>query len=132
MKFLPLGQGPLIQEQCLFYLPWLSHEGDYHLTVVALYAPNNDNPIFFQDITKIIRERYEHKLIVGDFNLTLDVEVDRLNTYCNNSKARDEVLNIMDEFCLNDIWRIQNYESREYSWFKRGSIFVYQKGVYVL
>ena len=61
--------------------------------------------------------------MIGDFNLTLSVELDRLNTYYNNNKARDELEGIMDEFCLKDIWRNQNQEKREYSWRKKGDVF---------
>ena len=47
--------------------------------------------------------------------------MDRENTYYNNNKARDEVLNIMDEYSLKDIWRIRNEEKREFSWIKKNT-----------
>ena len=53
--------------------------------------------------------------------MTLDVEIDRLNTYSNNNRARDEILNIMDQYCMKDVWRIQNIDRKEYSWRKKGS-----------
>ena len=91
------------------------------ITVCAIYAPNKDEPSFFSGIGKLLQDRTEHKIIIGDFNLTLDVEMDRLNTYCNNNKALCEVENLIDEFSLKDIWRIQNPERREFSWMKKGS-----------
>ena len=97
-------------------------EGNYKITVVAIYAPNEDSPGFFRALGEILRERHEHKIIVGDFNLTMNVELDRLNTYHNNSKARNEVENLMVEFCLKDVWRDRNESRREYSWYKRGSL----------
>ena len=93
-------------------------EDEHIATFVAIYAPNQDDPQFYIEIAKELRNRQEHKIIVGDFNLTLDVELDRLNTYCNNNKARDEVLGMMEEFNLKDIWRVRNPEKREYSWIK--------------
>ena len=90
-------------------------------TLVALYAPNVDNPKFFRTVGQMLRNRSEHKILIGDFNLTLDVDLDRLNTYCNNEKAKTEVENIMDEYSLKDIWRERNSELREYSWIKKGS-----------
>ena len=95
---------------------------DQLITVVAIYAPNQDSPTFFTGIREKLKERGENKIIVGDFNLTLNVELDRKNTYCNNNKAKEEVENIMDEFCLRDTWRVQNEQTREYSWFKAGDL----------
>ena len=99
----------------------LEEDGQF-VTIVAIYAPNSDSPDFFRKIREDVKNRYDHKIIVGDFNLTLDVELDRLNTYSNNNKAKTEVENLMDEFHLKDVWRIQNGERREYSWRKRGDI----------
>ena len=89
------------------------------VTIAAIYAPNEDSPIFFREISKELRKRCEHKILVGDFNLVLDVEKDRKNTYCNNNKAKEEVENIMEEFSMKDIWRIRNPQKSEYSWIKK-------------
>ena len=89
------------------------------ITICTLYAPNEDNPEFFKSIREILVERSEHKIIVGDFNLVLDVDKDRHNTYNNNNKAKEEVENLMDEFLMKDTWRERNPDSREYSWTKR-------------
>ena len=92
------------------------------ITIVGIYAPNQDSPVFFKDLAQLLRNRQEHKIIIGDFNLTLQVELDRQNTYNNNNKAKDELVNIMDEFYLHDVWRVQHPEKREYSWMKPGHI----------
>ena len=92
------------------------------ITVVALYAPNQDSPHFFHRIGELIRERSEHKIVIGDYNLVLDNEIDRLDTYCNNNNAKDVVNELIEEFCLVDVWRIQNKQKKEYSWFKSGRI----------
>ena len=89
------------------------------VTIAAIYAPNENNRIFFQELAEKLRTRQEKKIIVGDFNLTLNVELDRKNTYCNNETAKDELENLMDEFLLRDPWRERNGEKREYSWFKK-------------
>ena len=88
------------------------------VSIAAIYAPNEDRPNYFINIGNEIRKRSEHKIIIGDFNLTLDVDMDRKNTYTNNNNAKQEVENLMDEFTLRDVWRVQNEEKREYSWFK--------------
>ena len=97
-------------------------EGDQMITVTVVYAPNEDSPEFFKHVQKLLMERHEHKIIIGDFNLTLDVDKDRLNTYHNNNKAMEEVENLMDQYYLYDLWRTRNPEKREYSWRKGGSL----------
>ena len=96
-------------------------QDDVNITVAAIYAPNCDNPNFFKTLSVLLAERHEHKLIIGDFNLVMDVELDRENTYNNNNKARDEVENLCDQYCLKDLWRVWNEQRREFSWFKKGS-----------
>ena len=97
-------------------------ENNQKIVLVAIYAPNEDSPQYFRTIREIIKQRDEKKVIVGDFNLTLDVEKDRLNTYHNNGKARDEVCDMMEELFLREIWRIHHEEEQQYSWYKRGNI----------
>ena len=89
------------------------------ITIGALYAPNEDNPKFFTDVGVLLKERQEKKIIIGDFNLALDPSLDRKNTYCNNNRARDEVLSIMQEFMLKDVCRERNLDKLEFSWMKK-------------
>ena len=95
-------------------------ENEKYVTIVAIYAPNEDSPQYFKGIRKLLEDRHEHKILVGDFNLTLDVNLDRLNTYCNNNRAKEEVEDMMDEMYLIDVWRVRNEIVREYSWRKGG------------
>ena len=97
-------------------------ENNQCITLITIYAPNEDTPNFFTALSEKLKYRSEHKIIIGDFNLTLDVDLDRLNTYSNNNKARDEVENMMSEYCLKDVWRIRNQDAREYSWRKGGNL----------
>ena len=97
-------------------------ENEQKVSVVALYAPNQDNPSFFENIRELLKNRSEHKVMIGDFNLTLDIELDRQGTYFNNNKARDTLEDVMEQYCLRDIWRVYNPDSREMSWRKSGNI----------
>ena len=92
------------------------------ITIAAIYAPNSDSPNFFKNLESSLMYRETHKIVIGDFNLTLNVDSDRLNTYHNNNKAKEVVENLMEHFSLRDVWRVQNEERREYSWFKRGNL----------
>ena len=91
------------------------------ITLVALYAPNEDNITFFHNIAHLLKERSEHKILIGDYNLTLNVELDRCNTYCNNNKAKEEVENMMNQYHLRDVWRIHYQDKKEFSWIKSNS-----------
>ena len=97
-------------------------DSDCLITIAAIYVPNSDTPQFFSSLREILRTRQEHKIIVGDFNLTLEVELDRKNTYNNNNRSLVVIEDIIDEFKLVDVWRVQNGDKREYSWFKAGNI----------
>ena len=100
------------------YIIFDVEENTEKVTCVGLYAPNRDSPEFFRKLSEMLGKRNERKVILGDFNLVLDVELDRKNTYQNNSRAKEEVLNIMDQFSLVDIWRQRAGDKREFSWFK--------------
>ena len=54
-------------------------ENEQVISLAAIYAPNDDSPNFFLKLREELTKRSEHKIIVGDFNLTLDVEMDREN-----------------------------------------------------
>ena len=95
---------------------------DTKLTIAAIYAPNSDTPAFFSSLREKLKERQVNKIIVGDFNLTLNIELDRLNTYCNNNKSKEVVEDIMDEFLLVDVWRTQNESRKEFSWRKKRTV----------
>ena len=67
---------------------------NHRLSLAVLYGPNQDNPIFYQDVQKTLTRFGNQKMIlVGDWNLLLDPEVDGKNyKHINNPKARLEVL----------------------------------------
>ena len=47
------------------------------INVVAVYAPNNDDPIFFETANKALANRQsQYQLMIGDFNTTLNFPLD--------------------------------------------------------
>ena len=52
---------------------------DYQiLTLVNIYAPDNDNPTFFQNLLdQILSFECEEVIMKGDFNLVMDVQKDQ-------------------------------------------------------
>ena len=48
------------------------------MTLAYIYAPNKDNPAFFEDLFYNLSDfNCDDIVIVGDFNLVLDVEKDK-------------------------------------------------------
>ena len=80
------------------------------LTLVNIYAPNNDNPTFFQNLLdRILSSECEEVIMGGDFNLVMDVQKDKkggnATTHRNSLK---EVQNIANSLDLTDVWRTLN------------------------
>ena len=54
-------------------------------SICNVYAPNDDNPKFFESIFKTLSKHAKENIIIGgDFNTTLNVTQDRLNSSHNN------------------------------------------------
>ena len=87
------------------------------VTVFNIYAPNKDTPEFYAELGRELHDCSEHKIIMGDFNLTLE-KLDRLGSTTNNNKARAVLANLMQDFNLEDSWRIRNPTEIQFSWFK--------------
>ena len=86
-----------------------------------VYAPNKDSPAFFINLAQNMFEMPEHRIVVGDFNLVLDNDLDRKNCTYNNDNSKEILLQIMDELLLCDVWRTRNVDQSRYSYFvKRG------------
>lgn len=83
------------------------------LFILNIYAPNDDNVQFYLEIAKLLENsNCTHKMLIGDFNLFLDKDLDRINTDTQYKKAADMVKSIMEEFELIDVWREQNPDKK--------------------
>ena len=52
--------------------------GNKILTLVNIYAPNNDNPTFFQNLLdRLLSFECEEIIMGGDFNLVTDIQRDK-------------------------------------------------------
>ena len=89
-------------------------------TIVNIYAPNRDEPSFFEKIVqKIMHNPCENLIVGGDFNLTLNPEIDRYNSTSNNNKSMEYLKEFMKEAELSDAWRTFNPDKKRYSWYKK-------------
>ena len=51
---------------------------DIRCTLVNLYAPNEDEPEFFIELVQTIEALpNDHRIVGGDFNLVLDLDIDK-------------------------------------------------------
>ena len=88
------------------------------LTVANIYAPNEDDPNFFQVFFDHLSNfKCEEIIIGGDFNLVLDVEKDKRGGLARTHKNALKVIQDFSEnLGLTDIWRLFNPEARRYTW----------------
>ena len=88
-----------------------------NITLVNIYAPNEDDPVFFQTVIKRLENFTENKIVMGDYNLVINPELDRLQSTYNNHKAAEIVTSWMQDSHVEDIWRNRNPDVRRFSWY---------------
>ena len=88
------------------------------LTLVNIYAPNNDNPNFFRGINeKMSSFKYDLIKFGGDFNLVCDIKKDKKGgAPTTHWKSIEEVFSLKAQFQLADIWRVYNPDSLRFTW----------------
>ena len=88
------------------------------VTLINLYGPNFDDPIFFQNLFNTISNMSNTNLILGgDFNCVLDSVLDRQHSQINASKSSITLNNLIQSYNLVDIWRLLNPTARDFSFF---------------
>ena len=93
----------------------------FRLTLCNLYAPNDDEPQFFLDLFEILeRHPNDDRIIGGDWNLVLDVSLDkRGGAWKTNFQSQAVVHNYMEETELVDIWRFHHPNDFRFTWHRR-------------
>ena len=90
------------------------------LTLINIYAPNVDSPGFFENLLEQTCDN-GNKVVIGDYNLTMDVKLDKKNSSFNNNNARNFLIQYMEQHYFEEIWRARNPETKHYSWHKNSS-----------
>ena len=108
----------IIDNQGRYVILEIELVGVARFLLVNLYAPNEDDPTFFENIFKIIENSDTKNLIlVGDWNLVMNYEMDTLNyKKINNIKAREKPLTYIEKLNLIDIWRHTHENTKRYTW----------------
>ena len=92
-------------------------ENGQKFILLNLYAPNTDEPRFFMDAFKCLDNYDRKRIIVGDFNTTLNSQIDRYPSSSNNNDKSAEVINkYLEDTLCSDIWRCRNPEKRTYTY----------------
>ena len=88
------------------------------ILISNVYAPNSDSPLFFEEWLKnVSRFTPEFYLLAGDFNLVLDLNLDKSGgSYATHSKSKDLLTSYMKTLNLIDIWREMHPDSQGYTW----------------
>ena len=68
-------------------------------TLVNLYGPNDDKPKFYKELMQGYKSFNNDNIIMcGDWNLVINPNLDTNNyLHINNPRARQEVLNLIEE-----------------------------------
>ena len=97
---------------------------DSKYRLMNIYAPNNpkERQMFFNKLQDY--ELIEHEMLIsGDFNCTLNPEIDRLNCVNSCDIGSVEVTSIINKFDLEDVFRRRFPDKKTFSWnrSKKGS-----------
>ena len=71
---------------------------DIHLT--AIYAPNKDSPVFFDNVFNYSLNKCDKIIVIGDFNTALNPEYDTKNGVHTNSNTIAKIKQICEENLL--------------------------------
>ena len=112
------------------------HE-EKHFNVISMYAPNKDDAAFFIPSFKSILEFEQSttstKIFMGDFNLVLDLKLDKLG---GKNVTHTKCVNVLTEFMIEegliDIWQVQHPDSKEMTWCKYNPDLIMEQLDYIL
>ena len=94
---------------------------DNRLTLINVYGPNTDCSDFYEKVRDTFLEfDNEFFILCGDLNLALNPAVDTYNyKNINNPKAREKLLEIMEDLHIIDYYRVLNPDKLVYTWRKK-------------
>ena len=89
----------------------------FTLTLVNIYAPNNDDVVWYQQFFEhLVKAKSSSLIAVGDWNTPLTTEDTYNYKVARHSKCRDLNNNFMLKESLVDIWRISNKKTKGFTW----------------
>ena len=103
------------------------NQKDQVFLLANIYGPNQDDPDFFVKTLKEINKLNATDLILmGDFNVVLDPQMDRIDHKNYAPSAQKIILEFMNQCDMCDPWRLRNPDTTTYSWIRRKSKHSYE------
>ena len=98
---------------------------DYRFSLANIYGPNSDSPDFIAEVFDRLEELGNCEMVIGgDFNLTLNDNLDRSVTARYKPNATVKLQNCMIQCELMDVWHTLNPTKVEFSWTRNNPTFV--------
>ena len=88
------------------------------MCICCIYAPNLDKPNFFSNLFESLSQKSENLLVIGDLNLVMNTQSDRIGSSHNNINAREVIRKAIDELNLCELWRDRNPNERRFLWYR--------------
>ena len=89
-------------------------------TLATIYAPNDDNPAFFESFFSRLRDFHCDDIVLGgDFNLVLNLEKDKKGGLTKTYTIVTVINDHATKFDLVDAWRVSNPDTLRYKWRRR-------------
>jgi len=93
---------------------------DRRFSLCTVYGPNIDSPDFYVKIfDELTLMENASMILCGDWNIAMNYECD---TKCykgeNNKRARNMLIEKINCFELNDVWRVQHETDSKFTWYK--------------
>lgn len=103
------------------YIMIVGTVGEVKISILNLYAPNEDDSKFFKDISVALTSYAEGILIVGgDFNCVLNNHLDKQPFDHSVMTRKTKMLrSMMGELGLADVWRQTHLKDRDYTFFSK-------------
>jgi len=94
------------------------------VSLISIYGPNADDPIFYDTINDIINNFQSASVILcGDWNTVQNQNLDTKHYVReNNIRARERVSILKEELELFDPWRVSFPNKHQYTWFQRNPV----------
>ena len=77
-----------------------------------------DNTYIFEQLIKYLSNNADKYIIIaGDFNTILDIDLDKNGGIKDtHPKCRNLLLEIINEYNLINVWRLQHPDKKQYTW----------------
>ena len=87
------------------------------MVLINIYAPNADTPNFFLEIFKKFEEFEGKRILIGDYNLAMNVKINRSDSKAqNNDQAREIIEQYIEDTYMTDVWRDRNENVKMYTY----------------